>query len=210
LELTGEQLIAAPRQRVWESLNDPQILSQCIPGCEQVVRLSETRFEAKVLTRLGPLRARFSGSVEMSDIKPPASCLLLFEGGAGSVGMAHGQSRVTLEDEGGGTRLRYAAEAAIGGKLGQIGGRLIDASVKKLADDFFSSLNDHLNAGEALAPAGEARLALAEAAPEVATSGAGPAATPVFGYGWTGEFQRLFWFALGAGLGAVIARLLPF
>ena len=203
MDLTGEQLIAAPRQRVWEALNDPQILALCIPGCEEVVRLSDTAFEAKVLMKIGPLRARFSGRVEMSDIHAPASCTLLFEGGAGSVGMAHGQSRVTLDEEPEGTRLSYAAEAAIGGKLGQIGGRLIDASAKKMAGDFFSALERQLNPQAATTP---------EPAKASAPAVTRPAAVPgaVFAAGWSGELQRFFWLALGLVLGALAARGLPF
>jgi uncharacterized protein len=213
VELTGERLIAAPRMRVWESLNDPKILERCIPGCEEVVRLSDTRFEAKLLTRIGPLRARFSGHVEMSDIDAPSGCTVLFEGAAGSVGMAHGQSKLTLEEAAEGTRLRYAAEAAIGGKLGQVGSRLIDASVQKLADDFFRSLNDELNP-QKRAPAASAAAPL-EPVLAMATATESPRETvtpqkPLWSTGWSGELQRLFWFALGALTGGLIARLLPF
>jgi carbon monoxide dehydrogenase subunit G len=207
LELTGERIIAAPRSRVWESLNDPKVLVQCIPGCEEVVRLSDTRFEAKVLTKIGPLRARFSGRVEMSDIDAPCKCTVLFEGGAGSVGMAHGQSRVTLEETEDGTMLRYAAAASIGGKLGQIGGRLIDASVKKMADDFFRSLNDQLNpepSATQTVPSEQVTVGMAMRPPQ----SAGENAAPQWAAGWSGEWQRFFWFALGVIVGGIVVHLL--
>ncbi|PWC37674.1 carbon monoxide dehydrogenase subunit G [Azospirillum sp. TSO35-2] len=216
MELTGEQRIAAPRQRVWESLNDPRILKHCIPGCEDVIRHSDTEFEARVLTKVGPLRARFSGRVEMCEIDAPVGCTLRFEGGAGAVGMARGQSRVTLEDAPDGTLLRYAAEAAVGGKLSQIGGRLIDASARKMADDFFRAFNDRLSrpaeptADEAPAGAGPQPDAPRPDAPwaEAPRPPAAAVATAVHAGGWGGELQRVFWLATGAVLGGAIGYLL--
>ncbi|QCG93282.1 carbon monoxide dehydrogenase [Azospirillum sp. TSA2s] len=221
MELTGEQRIAAPRLRVWESLNDPQVLKHCIPGCEEVIRHSDTAFEARVLTKVGPLRARFSGQVEMCDIDAPAGCTLRFEGGAGSVGMARGQSRVTLEEAPDGTLLRYTAEAAIGGKLSQIGGRLIDASARKMADDFFRAFNDRLTGpadaaadGTPAAPADIQSQSQNQPLPQPGLPAdaprrpAAPAAAPVHTGGWGGEFQRFFWLATGAVLGGVIGYLI--
>lgn len=213
MELAGEQMIAAPRRRVWASLNDPQVLKACIPGCEEVVRVADNVFEARVLTRVGPLRARFSGRVEMTDIEEPARCTLVFEGGAGSVGMARGRSRVTLDETADGTRLTYAAEAAIGGKLGQIGGRLVDASARKMADDFFRALDGTLNPptpanDDAIVPAAVpvAGDAVASAAPRSAATGQGAAVGAVFSPGWSGEFQRLLWVVVGVAAGLGIAH----
>lgn len=211
MELSGEQTIAAPRRRVWDSLHDPRILEKCIPGCEEVVRTGDSTFEARVLTRIGPLRARFSGRVEMTEIDEPAGCTLVFEGGAGSVGMAHGRSRVTLDEAPEGTRLTYSAEAAIGGKLGQIGGRLVDASAKKMADDFFRALDGQLN--PPIPANDDAPAAIASTAPTGIHPPApvvAPATGATFAAGWNGEFQRLLWLLVGAGAGAAIARLLPF
>jgi len=210
VELTGEQRIAAPRQRVWESLNDPQVLKHCIPGCEDVIRHSDTEFEARVLTKVGPLRARFSGRVEMCEIDAPAGCTLRFEGGAGAVGMARGQSRVTLEDAADGTLLRYTAEAAVGGKLSQIGGRLIDASARKMAEDFFRAFNDRLTRPAASAEDGASIDAppQPETRAEAPRKPAAPVATAVQAGGWGGEFQRFFWLATGAVLGGAIGYLL--
>ncbi|ALG72961.1 hypothetical protein VY88_14880 [Azospirillum thiophilum] len=219
MELTGEQRIAAPRWRVWESLNDPQILKHCIPGCEDVIRHSDTEFEARVLTKVGPLRARFSGRVEMREIEAPAGCTLWFEGGAGPVGMARGQSRVTLEEAPDGTLLRYAAEAAVGGKLSQIGGRLIDASARKMADDFFRAFNDRVtrSAGDAAeAPVESPAEPSAEqsgsvlagpGAPRKPTASAAATSAAMAG-GWSGEGQRFLWLATGTVLGGIIGYLL--
>lgn len=218
MELAGEQRIAAPRQRVWEQLFDPQILKHCIPGCEEVVRHGDTAFEARVLTRIGPLRARFSGRVEICEIDAPASCTLKFEGGAGSVGMAHGQSRVTLEQVADGTLLRYAAEAAVGGKLNQIGGRLLDASARKMADDFFRAFSDRIVAPDAIAATADGTAP--ERPAEAPRSQAAPVAAPTIAAttmattmattagGWSGELQRFFWLATGTLLGGVIGYLL--
>ena len=206
MELAGEQTIAAPRPRVWASLNDPEVLRACIPGCEDVVRVDENIFEARVLTRVGPLKARFSGRVEMTDIEAPSRCTLIFEGGAGSIGMARGRSRVHLEETPEGTRLVYAAEAAIAGKLGQIGGRLIDASAKKMAEDFFRALDGELGrAGAAVDGRPDPVSARAPVDPTpnaasipVPTAAAGGAAVIVFATGWGGELQRLLWVVVGA------------
>lgn len=214
LELAGEQRIAAPRQRVWEQLFDPQILRHCIPGCEEVVRHGDTAFEARVLTRIGPLRARFSGRVDICEIDAPAGCTLKFEGGAGSVGMAHGQSRVTLEEVPDGTLLRYAAQAAVGGKLNQIGGRLLDASARKMADDFFRVFSDRIAAPDAIAATADSTAP--EPATEAPRAQPGRVAAPVMvpaamtatAGGWSGELQRFFWLATGTLLGGIIGYLL--
>lgn len=214
MELVGEQLIAAPRPRVWAALHDPAILRQCIPGCEDVTRLSETAYEARVLTRVGPLKARFSGRVEMTEIDEPAACTLLFEGGAGSVGMAQGQARVRLSDTTEGTHLSYAAEAAIGGKLGQIGGRLVEASARKIADDFFLSLNAQLRPENAVAAAAtdESKSGVPVRPDGASAASAAPVRTPAstaaFTSGWGGEFQRLLWVAVGLLAGIGLAHLI--
>lgn len=214
MELVGEQLIAAPRSRVWAALHDPAILRHCIPGCEDVTRLSETVYEARVLTRVGPLKARFSGRVEMTEIDEPSACTLLFEGGAGSVGMAQGQARVRLSEASEGTHLSYAADAAIGGKLGQIGGRLVEASARKIADDFFQSLNAQLEpaASTTSIPRNEATQGQPSSAPVTPTAVAATSRMPVhaavFAPGWSGELQRLLWVAVGLLAGIGLAHLI--
>ena len=144
MELKGEQLIAAPVSKVWLGLNDVTVLHASIPGCEEIERISEEEVRAKVMFKIGPVRARFSGRLILSDIVPNASCAMAFEGSGGAAGFAKGKARVELIGAEGGTLVRYSTEASIGGKLGQIGGRLISASAKKIADDFFLAFANEL------------------------------------------------------------------
>jgi uncharacterized protein len=137
MDMSGEYVIAAPRQAVWEALNDPEILKQCIPGCESVEKTSDTSFEAKVTAKVGPVRAKFSGKVNMSDIDPPNGYTISGEGTGGAAGFAKGGAKVTLSDAPEGTKLEYSVDATVGGKLAQIGSRLIDSTAKKMANDFF-------------------------------------------------------------------------
>jgi carbon monoxide dehydrogenase subunit G len=138
MDMTGERRIPAPRQRVWQGLNDPEILKQCIPGCETIEKLSDTEFTAKVVARVGPVKANFAGKVTLSELDPPAGYTISGEGTGGVAGFAKGGAKVALEEEGGETILRYGVQAQVGGKLAQIGSRLIDGTARKMADDFFS------------------------------------------------------------------------
>jgi len=144
MELNGEQFIAAPVSKVWLGLNDVTVLHASIPGCEKIERISEEEVRANVMFKIGPVRARFSGRLVLSDIVPNASCSIAFEGSGGAAGFAKGKARVVLSGAEGGSLVRYSTEASIGGKLGQIGGRLISASAKKIADDFFSAFAKEL------------------------------------------------------------------
>jgi carbon monoxide dehydrogenase subunit G len=205
MELTGDLLLAAPRERVWHALNDPTILSQCIPGCEEIMRLSDTETRARVLIKMGPVRARFVGKILMADIVPEQACKLVFEGSGGAAGFARGNSNVTLSDEGGATRLTYTATASVGGKLGQIGGRMIDASARQMAERFFSNLQASLAAAAPETPApGAAPAAMPAAMPATMPATASgfpvtvsrpPDTTPRFA---AGEGVRVLWFVLGA------------
>ncbi len=140
MELQGSVTIPALPQQVWQALNNPEILRQCIPGCEEVQQISPEEMHARVLLRMGPVRARFTGKVKMTDIRPMQGYTLNFEGSGGSAGFAKGSSVITLSSAGDATQLDYTAQATVAGKLGQIGGRLIDASSKQLADKFFANL----------------------------------------------------------------------
>lgn len=146
MEITGTQSIAAPRQRVWEALNDPDILKRCLPGCESVLRSSAEEFKVVMAAAIGPLRARFNGVLRMSDIQAPASCTMVFEGQGGAVGFGKGNSSVTLAEIDGRTELSYTAHAQVGGKLAQVGSRLIDSVARKMADDFFRAFEAQLTA----------------------------------------------------------------
>ena len=138
MEMHGELRIPAPRQEVWEKLNDPETLKACIPGCESVDKVSDTEFTAKVVARVGPVKASFSGKVMLTDLDPPAGYTISGEGTGGVAGFAKGSAKVALDDAGNETVLRYGVQAQVGGKLAQIGSRLIDATSRKMADEFFS------------------------------------------------------------------------
>ncbi len=137
MEMNGEYRIAARRERVWAALNDAEVLRRSIDGCESLEKISDTSFAARVVARIGPVKAAFGGKVTLSDIDPPNGYTISGEGSGGGVGMAKGGARVTLTDEGGATRLRYTVAAEVSGKLAQIGSRLIDGAARKMADDFF-------------------------------------------------------------------------
>jgi carbon monoxide dehydrogenase subunit G len=138
MEMHGEFRIPAPRAEVWARLNDPETLKACIPGCETVEKISDTEFSAKMVARVGPVKARFSGKVTLTDLDPPAGYTITGEGTGGVAGFAKGSAKVALDDEGAETVLRYGVQAQVGGKLAQIGSRLIDATSRKMADEFFS------------------------------------------------------------------------
>jgi uncharacterized protein len=138
MDMTGEYRIPAPRQRVWEALNDPEVLKAAIPGCEELNKLSDTELEARVKAKVGPVSATFNGRVTLNDLNPPESYRIAGEGKGGAAGYAKGGAEVSLAEDGAGTTvLRYQAKADVGGKLAQIGSRLIQGTAKKMADDFF-------------------------------------------------------------------------
>jgi len=138
MDMTGEYRIPAPRQRVWEALNDPEILKASIPGCEELHKLSDQELEARVKAKVGPVSATFTGKVTLNDLNPPESYTIAGEGKGGAAGFAKGGAQVALAEDGADTILRYQAKADVGGKLAQIGSRLIQGTAKKMADDFFS------------------------------------------------------------------------
>lgn len=199
MELNGDILIGAPRERVWQALNDPQVLLASIPGGEEVRQISPTETHVRVLIRMGPVRARFVGKILMSDVRPDEGCVLKFEGSGGAAGFASGSSTVALTEEGGGTRLRYTASASVGGKLGQIGGRMIDASAKQTADQFFEAFGAQIDAR----PPSPVAAPQASEAPTFAPRGAvaAPAAQAPVAVASLGSSEgvRVLWFALGAG-----------
>jgi carbon monoxide dehydrogenase subunit G len=137
MTMTGEVLLPASRQAVWAKLNDPAVLKACIPGCEQLDMTSDTEFSAIATIKVGPVKARWKGKVRLSDLDPPNSYRISGEGEGGVAGFAKGGAKVALADRDGGTLLTYDVEAQIGGKLAQLGQRLIAGAAKKTADDFF-------------------------------------------------------------------------
>ena len=139
MEMTGEYLIPAPRERVWEALNDPEILGQAVPGCEEIEKLSDREMTATVQAKVGPVKAKFKGAVALKDINAPESYRIEGQGEGGIAGFAKGGADVKLAEDGDGTILSYTANAQVGGKIAQLGSRLINSSAKKTADQFFKA-----------------------------------------------------------------------
>ena len=146
MELKDEIVINAPRDVVYQALNDPEVLKECIPGCEELVKHSDTELEAKVVLKIGPVKAKFNGNVTLNPENPPEKFTLRGEGNGGAAGFAKGGAEVVLEEHEEGTLLRYDASADIGGKLAQLGSRLIQGTAKKLAAKFFTSFADKVSA----------------------------------------------------------------
>ena len=169
MKMSGEQRIAAPRAKVWEALNDSEILKQCIPGCQSLERESADRLKAAIAIKIGPISARFAGAVTLSDFDPPNSYTISGEGQGGAAGFAKGGAKVRLADDSGGTLLTYDVDAQVGGRLAQLGGPVIEATAKQLAASFFKKFG---------------QIAAASAVPEQAAEGApaqpstGPTAAP--------------------------------
>ena len=141
MKLSGSYQINLPKEKVWKALNDPEILKQAIPGCEEFTKNSDTEFTAKATNKIGPFNASFTGDVELKDLNPPNSYKISGSGNS-PVGFASGEASVKLEDENGGTKLIYEVEANVGGKIAQVGARLIDMTAKKMADIFFGKFSE--------------------------------------------------------------------
>src|SRR6478736_4014132 len=139
MTMSGEALLPAPRADVWAKLNDPEVLKACIPGCEELEKVSDTEFRATVKTKIGPVSARFKGRVNLTDMDPPAGYKIVGEGEGGVAGFAKGGATIRLAEAEGGTQLAYEVEAQIGGKLAQLGQRLVNGAAKKVADEFFAN-----------------------------------------------------------------------
>ena len=147
MDITGQHKISASRDAVWQALNDAEVLKACIPGCEEIEQTSPTTLTAKVVQKIGPVKARFEGAIELLNIDAPASYTISGEGQGGVAGFAKGSADVVLTEDGGGTLLTYTAHGQVGGKLARLGSRLIDATAKKLAAKFFDNFQEALNNG---------------------------------------------------------------
>jgi carbon monoxide dehydrogenase subunit G len=139
MTMNGEAVLPADRNKVWVALNDPEVLKACIPGCQELDKVSDTEFQATVRAAVGPVKATFKGRVQLLDLDPPNGYRIAGEGQGGVAGFAKGGATVGLTEKDGGTLLKYDVEAQIGGKLAQLGQRLINGSAKKLADEFFAN-----------------------------------------------------------------------
>lgn len=201
MEMTGEQRIPAPRQKVWEGLNDPEVLRRCIPGCQELVKESDTEMTAIAVVKVGPISARFQGRVTLSDIDPPNGYRITGEGQGGVAGHARGGAVVRLKEDGDETILTYEVSAQIGGRLAQLGGRMIDATARTMAGAFFKQFAQEL-VSPTQAPqvdAGAAPVAAQQAgvAPSVPVMMAPAAAAP----------GRWLWLLAGIVIGAIAMTL---
>jgi carbon monoxide dehydrogenase subunit G len=200
MEMTGSERIAAPRERVYAALNDPEVLKAAIPGCESLEKTSDSEMTATVVTKVGPVKAKFQGAVTLSDFDPPNGYSIRGEGKGGAAGFAKGGARVRLEEDGpdgGATVLHYEVKADVGGKLAQLGSLLIDSTAKKLAGEFFLRFGQQV-AGQV---AGQAAVPTAASRAEAAVS---PAATESPGAAMRGATGGTLWLW---GLGAMVAVL---
>jgi carbon monoxide dehydrogenase subunit G len=178
MELIGEQTIPAPKERVWQALNDPEILKRCIPGCQEILKVSDTELTAKVGLAVGPVKATFNGKVTLSDLDPPNGYRISGEGQGGVAGFGRGSAEVRLADDPAGTRLTYKADASVGGKLAQIGSRLVEATARKLSDEFFSRFAAEFPAPAAAPAPTEAAAPVDAAAQPMPAAAAPPAQAP--------------------------------
>jgi carbon monoxide dehydrogenase subunit G len=204
MDFTGRYIIPAPPQRVWDGINDPDVLKACIPGCEQLDKISPTEFVATAKLKVGPVSATFKGKVTLSDMEPPRRCVLSGEGQGGVAGFAKGNADVILTPEGDSTVLTYSAKASVGGKLAQIGQRLIDGAARQIADDFFKRFSLQIAPELAADPTTAELGGQVPATPGVARAAAAGLATADPG-ARRGGLPAIVWVA---GLIAVIAVLL--
>jgi carbon monoxide dehydrogenase subunit G len=153
MQLISHRSVPASVEDTWAALNDPETLKACIPGCESIERTSDHELKVAMTARVGPVSAKFNGKISLSDVVPPSSYRMSFEGQGGAAGFARGEAKVALVAEDGGTRIDYSATAQVGGKLAQIGSRLVDAAAAKVADDFFTCFATRLGAAQAAKPA---------------------------------------------------------
>jgi uncharacterized protein len=161
MEMKGSRTVPSAMETTWRALNDPEVLKECIAGCESIERVSDNEYKVAMTARVGPVSARFSGRIVMSDIVPPTSYTLSFEGQGGAAGFAKGQARVALAANDPGTRIDYQANAQVGGKLAQIGSRLVDGAAAKVADDFFARFVERLSGSQPEAVTADAASAAA-------------------------------------------------
>lgn len=185
MEMNGEQRLPVDQHKVWDALNDPEILKTCITGCESVEKSGDHEYQVAIVAAVGPVKAKFKGRLQLKDLDPPNSYTIAFEGQGGPAGFAKGEAQVKLSPDGGGTLMNYHAKAQVGGKIAQVGSRLIDGIAHKVADEFFGKFREVV----APAPAGEGAPA-----PAPAAGGGLPAWVWIVG---AAVAAAVLWFAFG-------------
>ena len=199
MDIAGEQIISVPQSRVWDALNDPQILKACIPGCESIQLAAENQYKILMTVAVGPVKAKFTGDLTLSDIDAPHSYSLTFAGNGGVAGFGKGSAQVSLSPEGDGgtgTKLVYTASAQVGGKLAQVGSRLIDSVAKKMAEEFFGRFK------ATLTPVEEAGQPATEAVTVTMPTALDAGTPPVSGFKFTP--LKIILIVLAASLGAYL------
>ena len=176
MNMTGEQRIAAPRERVWEALNDPEVLRSSIPGCQSLEKEADDRFSATVEVKVGPIGARFKGAVSLTDLNPPNGYILILQGNGGVAGSVKGSANVRLSEAAGMTIIAYEVEAQVGGRMAQLGGPIIDATAKQIAGKFFARFGEIV--GAAQKPAGPVSAGTAASSVGAPATPASPAFAP--------------------------------
>jgi hypothetical protein len=161
MQFTGTYTIAAPPEAVWDALNDPVVLRDCIPGCQSLEKTDANTFAGAAKFKIGPVNATFKGKVELTDLDPPRRCILKGEGQGGVAGFAKGEAEVLLTPEEAGTVLSYTAKATVGGKLAQVGQRLLDGAARQIADDFFARFSARVTTQQTIATPSDPDMALA-------------------------------------------------
>lgn len=201
MEIKGEYRIAASREKVFAALNDTSVLQACIPGCESLEKTSDTEMKAKVRMRIGPVSASFTGKVTLSDLDPPNGYRISGEGQGGAAGFAKGGAVVTLTEVAGDTLLNYNVDAQVGGKIAQVGARLIDGTAKKLADEFFSKFAAVVGGPPPAVP--ETVASETAAAPTIASITPPPPPPPA-----AAQRGYTHWMIIGAGIAVLIVAFL--
>jgi len=212
MDMTGERRIPAPRQTVWEALNNPEVLKASIPGCESLEKLGDDQMKATAAVKVGPISARFTGKVQLSDIDPPNGYRISGEGQGGVAGFAKGGANVDLADDGADTLLSYKVNAQVGGKLAQLGGRLIDATAKQMADAFFDRFSKQVQEMSPTTPkSGDVEAAAAQSMAEPVAVVMASAPTPTISI-WSlipsEPFGLPLAFWLGGGVFALMVLLM--
>jgi carbon monoxide dehydrogenase subunit G len=207
MNMTGEQRIAAPRQRVWEALNDPEILRASIPGCQSLDRAADDRFTAAVEVKVGPIGARFKGAVSLADLNPPNGYTLVLEGNGGIAGSVKGSAKVRLSEDAGSTLVSYEVDAQIGGRMAQLGGPIIDATSKQLAGKFFGRFGEIVGGAANPVEPGRAKTTASPTTPvgaPAALAAPSPAASGGLPIAWilATVVAALTGFLIGRGQGA--------
>lgn len=208
MQMLGEQQVAASCQKVWEGLNDPEVLRASIPGCQSLTKEADDRFAATVEVKVGPIGARFKGVVTLTELNPPHSYVLLLEGNGGIAGTAKGAAKVRLSEANGGTLVSYEVDAQVGGRMAQLGGPIIDATAKQLAGKFFSRLNEVLT-GATVTDASGATGAVITASASTPSAPTAPAAaqTPVYAATHPGA---TLWPGIAIGLLLILVAAMAF